>query len=422
MAYYTLNPLSRLVYCLDRGFPYPVIVALLDLINPYANPNNAWEVWTIDGFDLDPADFSEAAEAVAGRSVTSCNSCEEWTWSNYTHEAHNEGMLCESCLDDYSCCAGCSYYFHNHDLTWVDGDEPYCDRRCLDDYCYYCDECDEWSRDEHNHNHGCDCEAPHRRFTFPANGAGTVQNDERLDVTLPAGTIDEVGLALIRDLLMMNVEGTERVAARKALDAVGDQWQTKRGNFTRRLSRELYATAKIKLADGVLSEVGNLARQHSSDSSTWAIEFTRNLNMSAGDFCHEDSCWWQSYARSRCALKNWGGLGLRTFTSDYPDGRVWVQPLDADLNPTHDTMGAHAYLVYNAYGELTGYAAARIVAHLTSRTYRKVNIYSDEQYVNGDNGFLVADEQTCSATESLRFTDSCHHTYDASTINQEVMA
>jgi hypothetical protein len=209
------------------------------------------------------------------------------------------------------------------------------------------------------------------------------------------------------------------------MDAVGDQWQGKRGNYTRRLSREVYNTMGLKIPGALVSKIGNYAKEHSSDTSEWAVEFTRDLNLSPEDFCHEDSCWWGSYYESRCALKSWGGLGIRTFENDgyadVPTGRAWVQPLNKDMQPTHNTINAHAYVVFNCYEALSMAKPARIIAHLTGRTYRKIQLNSDAQYINGDSGWLVADEETCQNTDSLYFDHDCHDKYDADQ-DQEVYA
>jgi hypothetical protein len=115
---------------------------------------------------------------------------------------------------------------------------------------------------------------------------------------------------------------------RSAIDEIGPLWQAKRGNFTKRLSSALHKR-QIKLAPEMIAQVGNICRSHTSDNASWDVEFTRNLNLPAEDFYHEDSCWWQSYSESRCALKSWGGLGMRTFDSDGTvSGRAWVQPLN----------------------------------------------------------------------------------------------
>jgi hypothetical protein len=413
------DALERILYCLRLNLPHPVIIAILD---DDTTIEDAYKVWTNPDYGLDPDHFHDTIRTITGYEVVTCQSCLGVTWEDDAYNTDNNAdTVCGECIHQYERCYQCEEYTYNGDVTWVNG-RAYCEP-CCENHCFYCVDCEEWDTSEHDHDEGgCDCEAPHLRFLFPANGAGTVTNDERLDVTLPAGTIDEVGLRLIRNRLLD--EGHPWTAVEKSLNAVGDQWQAKRGNYTRRLSRELYANHQIKVADGVLSEIGNLARQHSSDTATWSVGFTRDLNLSANDFAHDESCWWGSYYESRCALKQWGGIGLRTFDPYYDSvtGRVWVQPLNDEMQPTHDAVNAHAYVVYNAYGDITGYQAARLIAHLTSRTYRKIDLSSSPQYINNNTGFLVADEATCAETTGLSFTADAHNVHDARNIDQEVAA
>lgn len=441
--------MEPLMYCLEAGFPHPIIASMLSLSRYDITLDEAWETWSESDYwptigalratsfapdapdygdhlatmrlrELMREEFSKAVEGIMGDSAAVCYDCDTWTFNDDTYIVCSDYKVCESCFTgSYSTCARCVEAWPDHEMSSVaDSDGYYCDN-CIGT-CYWCDDCEAYYRyNECEHNTDCECEALHKRFRFPANGKGTIGSDERLDVTLPAGTIDEVGIRAIREEIVAQL-GLSRWDIIAVMEAIGDQWQGKKGNYTRRLSRELYSQHKVKIPDGVLSKIGNLARAHSDDTTEWAIEFTRDLNLPPEDFCHGDSCWWQSYSDSRCALKNWGGLGIRMFDeNDYPVGRAWVQPLDADLQPSHETLHAHAYVVYNCYGSLDGAKAARIIAHLSSRTYRKVELESDPQYINNNSGWLVADEATAVETSSLYFDHDKHDTYDAMTINND---
>jgi hypothetical protein len=207
------------------------------------------------------------------------------------------------------------------------------------------------------------------------------------------------------------------------VDEMEPMWQTRRGNFTKRLSSAVWKQHGIKLDQDVLTEVGNIARQHTVEQSVFEVEFTRNLNLGAHDFYHESSCWWGSYSKSRCCLKSWGGIGMRTFDADGEvTGRAWVQPLDEDLQPTHRTIGAHAYVVYNRYGELEGWAATRILAYLTGMTSRRVTLDARGQYVNDGSAHLVADAATCADHENLSYDHDEHDQLDADQIHRQESA
>lgn len=368
-----------------------------------------------------PSAFAAFVALVSGSDCGVCGDCHEPRWADDLATTPY-GPVCEPCLDSYYRCDRCEDHVHADDTCSV-GDDIACEH-CANNHSSYCEDCDcsYWDNESDYHDHeeeGCECEAPRQHFTFPANGAGTVDNDERLAVELAAGVISEEGVrvihrAVVDSLTTGEVPGWTIGAAILELDPT---WQKKDGNYTRRLSKALHKLG-VKVPATLLSEVGNLARQHTSDSATFQVEFTRDLNLSASAFGHEDSCWWQSYYSSRCALKQWGGIGFRSYGSedDYsndPSGRVWVQPLGADMLPTADATGAHAYVVYNGYGDLSGYAAARIVAYLTGKTYRKVSLHLGDQYVNSKTGYLVAGEATCNAHDDISIDRDSHHVPEA---------
>ena len=64
-----------------------------------------------------------------------------------------------------------------------------------------------------------------------------------------------------------------------------------------------------------------------------------------------------------------------------------------DLVPTFNTETPDAYIVFNGYGELSGYAGARIVASMNGMTYRKIDFSAEPMYVNNASGYLVAPEE-----------------------------
>lgn len=406
---------ARIIYCLEHGFPAELTSAMLRLVDDADLLEETFDVW-VDVDMGDHSDFTGAVYRLTAAHSSFCDDCSDVLWTG-----QNPLNVCDDCFGNYTYCDCCDSY--SNDTTGVGG-RTFCEN-CRDAYCSWCDQCDAYVEDSDEHTHSCDCEAPHIRFEFPNDGHGTVRHNERVAVELPKGTIDDEGMraitCLLRDTIRVSLDLTAWTrSAMYCFDVdgeVGPVWQTKRGNFTRRLSSALYRQFKFKLPPGVISEVGNIGRAHSSNTSEWNVDFTRNLNGSASDFYHEESCWFTdgSYAASRCALKAWGGLGIRSYDDiGNMTGRAWIQPLDENLVPTHDAIGAHAYVIYNAYGALVsengeGYVAARIVAHLTGRTYRKIEFSAQPQFVNNDSGYLVADEDTCLNTAQVSYSYDKHH-------------
>jgi hypothetical protein len=417
----------------DDGRPRSVREALEVLSDRYSrrtsNLHAAYEAWQEWGEETDSG-FAEAVEEVTGWTVHFCEDCElpffEGDLTDVGGRYETKYVCGLGCLDKYICCDRCDR-FTDDTTTTVSGSE-WCDN-CRENYASYCEDCDEYydCDDSDDHAHNCECEAPHLRFEFPFSSLEeppvTIREDERVEVHLPKGTISDVGLHEIANYVMEHIDNDTRWQVRNIIaDKVGPLWQAKRGNFTRRLSSALYQRG-VKLDKNVIAQVGNLARQHASDGQAWWIELTRDLNQDAEYFYHDGSCWFSdgSYAISRCCLKQWGGLAIRTFSSEradsyHPTGRAWVQPLDANLRPTHDAVHAHAYVVYNGYGDLEGYIACRIVAQMTGKTYKKISFDADGQYVNGESGYLVSDETTCDSTEHIHLSADPHSTFDARTL------
>jgi hypothetical protein len=329
--------------------------------------------------------------------VEFCADCRDPAWADELIPADN-GRICESCRENYSDCSSCEELFADGYLTETLSEDHVC-QRCLGDYYSYCDYCegyypDDYSCDhDHDQGSGC-CESPQLEFTIRNDGAEPLANDTRVAFTLPAGVISPAGLRAIRDYLC----DSGHYDLTYGIEVLGDQWQTRTGNYAKRLSRYAYQTHQAKLTPEIMSQIGTIARDHSKPVEV-EIEVTREFNESAAYFYHEDSCYWGSYYESRCALKTNGAFGLRSFRGGAVSGRAWVMPLrhvdrlrtGPDLTPTFDTMGADAFVVFNGYGDLGGYAASRIVAHMAGWTYRKIGFGCDPMYINA-GGYLVAPE------------------------------
>lgn len=301
---------------------------------------------------------------------------------------------CYTCDD----CGGLVTY-----TTFTDQETRVCDP-CREARWYFCEECDEYTRDYNagNHEHrGCECDVFATTFSI-RNGGGLLANDTKTKVTLPGGVISDEGIGAISMYLRfeaVHVMGDPDQARLLSfgLPELGTSWQTREGNYTKRLSRLAYKKHQMKITPEVLSRVGDIARDHSKPID-FTVAVTRELNLGPEEFCHDDSCWWQSYSAGRCALKSNGGFAIRTFGSHYVEGRAWVMPLRYDgtarpaFQPTFETVEPDAFVVFNGYGELQGYAPSRLLAHMTGMTYRKIAFACDPMYVNS-GGYLVAPEE-----------------------------
>lgn len=385
----------------------------------------AWQAWP----DYSWKDFAAQAKRL-GADVHRCDACDvAIATSRGTVVDGGSERVCEDCrLAHYTLCGRCETWTSDDEMRSVNEGGSVCSG-CCDRYYTWCEDCGEYFPDADMHGHDddwCRCDAPRQSFVFPAPDGYLIDEDELFELELPKGTIDQVGLDWIAQLLHSRMTPVDAVwfpvDARNLIHEVGPEWQGKRGNFTRRLSSAYYRKYGGKLDPELVSQIGNLARQHSSSSAGWRIELTRDFNLGAGEFYNAESCWWGCENASLCALKHWGGIGLRSYC--YPSsplavsGRAWVQPLTEGLEPTHDAVGAHAFVVYNGYGDLEGYAPARLVAHLTGRTYKRVSLSCTPQWVNSGAGYLVADAATCAATDEVRYSFGIHDNLDARTFDR----
>jgi hypothetical protein len=332
-----------------------------------------------------------------------CEYCEDPVMSedgeSVASRSRTTGFACQSCIDDaYAHCYQCGDLRKLDDMITID-DESVCSP-CRDDYYSFCETCDSYyhndDSEEHSHDGSGCCESPALRFAIRNNGQ-ELQNDERVTVTLPAGHLDDEGISNIKRYLRLNLPDDQGYSVAALVDGLGREWQTREGNLTKRLSRAAYRALSVKLPPAIISQVGSIASDHSR-AIDFAIETSRDLNMSSADWYHEDSCWWGSYSSSRCALKSNGGFGLRTFDEyDGVAGRAWVMPLKRNergsLAPTFNTETPDAFVVFNGYGDLGGYNAARIMSHMSGMTYRKISFSGSPMYVNGDSAYIVAPEE-----------------------------
>lgn len=376
---------------------------------PYCNPDNIWHIDT------------------AGLSF--CSTCTAFHHNGYGHtdaEDAAEDEPCEDCQTRHtgSCprqwCSDCDEW-HERDM-WGDITCPgwYCES-CDDGHRYgtdcpspYCEDCGDYHA--LNECPNCYCSAPRQSFTVPNDGQPPLASDERATVHLAAGQISDEGLAEIRYLLQRHARDSEAeeylklVTLSYELGELGAEWQTRQGNYTKRLSRHAYQNHGLKLTPELMSQVGTIARDHSTAADV-QIDVTRDLNRPAEDFYHEDSCWWGSYGYSRCALKSNGGFGLRSF-NDYGSvsGRAWVMPLRRDgdsLVPTFNTENPDALVVFNGYGELSGYTAPRVMAAMYGWTYTKISFDAEPMYINS-GGYLVGPEDIVSPRKSITLSLQQH--------------
>ena len=175
------------------------------------------------------------------------------------------------------------------------------------------------------------------------------------------------------------------------------QWSTNRGTFPKRVTAYCFKEHKVKLTPVHVSELGNLARRHTSLAKSYTLDFTRKIDWRAGAFGDHGSCFWSDRHKARAVIEE-HGLSVRGFRpysgSDelsnrygrvYPDlqgySRAWVAPI------TDNSL-----IVFNGYGE-TSLTFARLLSFHFACGYKKISLCNNGNdtgilYINGD-GYIV---------------------------------
>lgn len=342
------------------------------------------------------------------------------TYAQAVARTHGNGTTCRHCRDRLFTAHACGYYLPNGQTVCA---------------C-------QGGQSQQARETSC-CSSPAQSFTLRNDGLDPVSNDTPFSITLPGGEINAAGIRQIRGLLA----DRDMYDAYDLVPELGAEWQNRNGTWTRRLSRALYQSTKGKIPDDVMSAIGNIARDNTPDSLPFDLEITRDLNQSAAAFGHAGSCYWNGYTSSRCTLKTNGAFALRSFSTAVPSpanvggdascdcsaacvaetarrlavqvpaegartvsGRVWVQPVRmarTNWHPTFDTEAADGFVVFNGYGDLQNYGPARIIAHMTGLTYRKVEFHHGAAYINA-GGYLVAPETLTSAHSVVNLQSTAH--------------
>lgn len=204
---------------------------------------------------------------------------------------------------------------------------------------------------------------------------------------MAAGEISREGITLIQQLLSEHDMPAPEADAVYGNDGIDWCWLTKRGTLPKRIAGWL-AKHNQKADPKLLSLIGNLARQHSSDEEDYYFRIIRGpftfgpKQFGWGSLQHgtSQSCWWKggdldgfSVAGGYAALFYSGD----TYYDDYGIGRAWVWP---DHNK-------ELLIVFNGYWKREGATLkiARILASYFGLNYRQITASSDDQdgiYVN----------------------------------------
>jgi hypothetical protein len=311
---------------------------------------------------------------------------------------------------------------------------------CVATRYYRCTRCHHYVRNGEEHYHppeprrGSNCHAPQERFRMPNVHllAGYQPSDRIVAIPAPASGQGKA----VPMIAMRSIAEIVNAVAGKAnssynyfggrdivLNAGSAEWETAAGKFPKRLANALYRNYQLKLPADKVSEIGNIAVQAMTEGQTHYVEFTRRLSGDATEYLNNASCWWSDgrYQRSRCLLKENGGMAMRLWEGLVPEkdyyrgfhnliGRAWIIPVDSDLKSVvHDPMQAWGWILFNAYGKegdylnkSAGQQMAVILASVLGLEYvSSVSILCSGMFSNNKSDRLIASERVNATSISL---------------------
>ena len=361
--------------------------------------------------------------------VGQCSYCQTWVYSSKFVQVEGRGPVCDNCFRDYFVsCASCGKVV-DQGYTYNIIDYGRICRTCREDgvvdlaECHRCGQTflqeNMWFDEPHDrfycskHSPISDCKPKHLEFAFPALNVRQkeIRNDEIIPITVGHGEVSDDGMREIVNYVYNKTQGKFGYRGVQIHEIQDDSiftrdWQNKEGNFPKRLAKHLLVEHNMKLSDELMAEIGNIAKKHAGAPGTHYIAITRNLNLSPEEFVNEGSCWWTSESHSRCELKAWYGLGVRTFSSpEYPESghpvsRAWIVPLAFKRRGNEilgydrtEALPADGYVLFNAYG-IEQLPYARMIAAMTGKSYRKINFNLGDAYINA-GGVLIAEQSDC---------------------------
>lgn len=222
--------------------------------------------------------------------------------------------------------------------------------------------------------------------------------NQRLTLTMPQGTISDAGKSLITSFItsqkVQEGEWKELNPESKwyTIPGLPEDWSwswvvTGKGDyvgtFPKRFSKYLFKTMSLKCPTSILTEIGNLAKMHSSDEITYVFEFVDHADWYAGEFGDHGSCWWGDYSDGKDAYIANGGHAIRFYEGNKGIGRAWVMPLDENK-----------YILFNGYGLAANptLTMTRIMSQYLGMTYKRISVYANDSiYINGNSGYVIGE-------------------------------
>ncbi|MGB1284973.1 MAG: hypothetical protein ACPG7F_00450 [Aggregatilineales bacterium] len=220
----------------------------------------------------------------------------------------------------------------------------------------------------------------------------------------PAGTISDSGIVAIQQYIRMQrftddlwtAKNPDSSYTGSLLPALPDdwhwQWTVKGrgdyvGTFPKRISKYFYKKYEIKCPAEFLQQIGNIARQHSDDESSYLFDFTAEFNWQDGDYGDSGSCFWGGRSGAREMLAENGALAIRFYHPDKTGkARAWLFK-----------QREGQYIIFNGYGFKSDstLTITRVFSQFTGLSYRKVYVQNHGTdngtlWINSGRGYMIA--------------------------------
>lgn len=352
-----------------------------------------------------------------------CRACGDF--GSHDGEIYPDDCYCNDCYHEtFVWCESCTDAIYADDSYWDDGTERV--------YCCSCyEDLFEWCADHGNYrvDDGCDeCDDDYGYGSFhdkfgsgdlvsrlvtlycenalrnldPARltlADGRVLTEEPTEVSVTVDTVTENTIARVLELIGIDRYHRYYWQARRALLDLDPSWKCDNGRTWPKRAKQALHGIGITLDSVMIGKVGDLVLGTFATVTEW-VSVTRDLTLSARELGNGASCWHgndKDYGCSRGYAIDNGLMGLRFWNGPddvEPIGRVWVQALDESLAPTLELDNAISYVAYNGYGTCINGEGAEKLAVMLNLPQKRVNLYAEGQYVNGETGRLIGTMET----------------------------
>ena len=230
--------------------------------------------------------------------------------------------------------------------------------------------------------------------------------NQKIEFSLPDGTISDEGIRLIvqyiqtREVFSEEWKNLNPDTTLNYLPPLPDNWVWEWlvrgkgeyvGTFPKRASKYYWQEHKLKCPTSFVQELGNRAKQHSSEHKAYTFDFVSQFNWGAGDFGDAHSCFWTDRKAARKTLAENEGLAIRFFEGDKGYARAWIMPI-----------GDNRYVLFNGYGHAGNptLICARVMATWLGLGYKRIGLSNygstgGTMFINGQIGYVIGTaEQT----------------------------